>query len=77
MKASGKPKKAARKAPGRKKLPTEAHSERPAAAAAAERICLWNGKKYTEGAVVCDRGRELECVSMAGGMRWWNTGRTC
>jgi hypothetical protein len=77
MKASGKPKKNASQGPGRKNLPTETDSGRPAAAAGAERICLWNGKKYTEGAVVCDRGREYECVHMAGGMRWWNTGRTC
>jgi hypothetical protein len=54
-----------------------AASGSPLTPAVADRVCLWNGKKYSEGAVVCDGGREYECAQFASGMRWWNTGRTC
>jgi Protein of unknown function (DUF1496) len=53
-------------------------TEKQAAEAADSwRTCVWAGKKYTEGAVVCDNGREMECVRWGEQMRWWDTGRTC
>src|SRR5204862_7924168 len=76
MNASEKPEPVAPQDPGLKNSPIEADAGRPAAAATAA-VCLWNGKKFSEGAVVCDNGREYECARLSGGMRWWNTGRTC